>query len=85
MRIIKEFWTSGKPIRSITVTAQNLSGSDTSSEQIDMFENQAAQNTRERIRRGEVVVDEIKRRFGSEAIYKAADMDEKVGSFEPKT
>ena len=85
MRIIKDFWASGKPIRSITVTAQNLSDSDTSAEQIDMFESQAARNTREKVRRGEVVVDEIKRRFGSEAICKAADMDEEVGSFEPKT
>ena len=83
MQIIKDFWVLGKPIRSITVTAQSLSSSSNISEQIDIFADDSSEATREKLRRGEQVVDAIKERFGQEAIVRGAIIEGDSGIFDP--
>lgn len=70
-------WSLGKPIRMLTVTAQNLIKSDTISEQIDMFGN--GEEKREKNGKREIAVDEIRERFGAFSIMKADVFGSDIG------
>ena len=72
-------WSPSKPIRMLTVTAQNLIKSDTISEQIDMFGNTDVK--REKNGKREIVVDEIRERFGDFSIMKADVIESDIGIY----
>ncbi len=66
MLIIKSFWPSGKPIRLLSVTAINLVN-ENESEQLSMFEGSASVN-RKKNEAVERTVDDIRKKYGKEAI-----------------
>ncbi len=84
MQIIKSEWREGKPIRTITITAQNLMKSDSAHEQIDMFSIDEP-DSRKKSREREEAVDEIKRKFGNSSIVRCAALNNDIGIYDPKT
>lgn len=84
MQIIRMIWSAGKPIRAITLTATNLVSSSNSTLQLDMFGDVDTVD-RDRTRRGERAVDEIRRRFGSSAIVRGSNVGSDIGLYDPKT
>jgi len=78
-------WNRDKPIRMITVTAANLVKNDTITEQIDFFGDRDQLDER-RKRRGkrELAVDEIRKKFGSDAIIRASVIDGNLGIYDSK-
>jgi len=67
MEIIKASWSIGKPIRLLTITAQNLIPADQASEQLTLFEdpNDGKSKKAERI---ELTMDQIRSRYGRHSI-----------------
>ena len=71
-------WSPEKPVRMLTVTATNLVKTSTISEQIDFF-GETDREERKRREAKEIAVDEIRERFGSDAIVKAAIVNNDMG------
>ncbi len=78
--ILCEQWKSGKPIRSLTVTASGLMDKRDSSRQLSFFEapQNAANEKEEKI---EKTVDNIRQKYGSRAIVAGSVMDETLGIY----
>ena len=78
-------WSEERPVRSITVTAQNLVKSDMLAEQIGMFDN-GSDKRRKRLEKRESAIDSIREKFGSASIVRAAVIDSDIGVFDtPKS
>ena len=71
-------WSAEKPVRMLTVTATNLVRTSTISEQIDFF-GEADREDRKRREAKEIAVDEIRERFGSDAIVRATIVNNDMG------
>lgn len=61
-------WEETKPVRAITVSVHSLVESDAISEQFSFFADEQIESRRERTLKRECVIDEIRERFGSDAI-----------------
>lgn len=83
--IVMSTWGTGKPIRTITVTAIGLIKSEMLARQVDMFSDENEDAARSRRRRMEQTVDEIKRRHGGGAVVRGASIDNDIGMYDPKT
>ena len=80
-RILCKEWSSDKPIRMITVTAINLVRKDGLAEQIDMF-GECAAKKREKNGKRENALDEIRKKFGTDSIVRAAIIDSDLGIYD---
>lgn len=87
MQIVRDFWCSGRPVRSITVTALNLLTKSLLVDQISMFEQHECDQAdqRRKARSGELAVDAIRRKYGASSIMRGASMDGDIGIYDPKT
>ncbi len=83
--ILMSEWQVGKPIRTITVTAQSLTKSTDAAEQLDMFGGESETPQREKQRKREEMVDKIRQKHGRGAIVTGATIDNDIGVFDPKT
>ena len=82
-KILCREWSPEKPIRMITVTATNLIKSDCFAEQIDMF-GEKDEKKREKSGKKEIAVDEIRKKFGTDSIIRAAIIDNDMGIYNKK-
>lgn len=80
-RILCKEWSADKPIRMITVTATNLVRKEGLAEQIDMF-GQANDKKREKSGKRENALDEIRKKFGTDSIVRAAVIDSDIGMYD---
>ena len=80
-KILVSEWSETKPVRMLTVTAQNLVRADMVAEQIDFFGNKESEK-RKKSQKRESAVDEIRNRFGSSSIVRAAVIDSDIGIYE---
>ena len=87
MSIIRDSWIEGKPVRGITVTVTNLSKKSVIPDQVDMFpvEDGDVCDERKRLRRGEVAVEDIRRKFGANSIVRGAGLNSAIGIYDPKS
>ena len=79
-RILRAFFRTGKPIRMITVAAQNLARADAASEQISLFEEK--EETTAKKKNNEIIVEKIRQKYGSAAILKASVLGSDFGIYE---
>lgn len=79
--ILREAWHEGNPIRMLTVTATNLVRSEFVTEQLDLFDT-GSEKKRERVKKREQTVDEIKQKFGNNAIMPGAVMTGELGLYD---
>lgn len=82
--ITRGFWSPGKPIRTITVTAQNLIKNDSASMQLDLFSSGEDEEAREKKRKMEETIDEIRRKYGSSSVIRGSTIDNDIGIYDPK-
>ncbi len=80
-RILCKEWSADKPIRMITVTATNLVRKAGLAEQIDMF-GEANDKKREKSGKRENALDEIRQKFGTDSIVRAAVIDSDIGMYD---
>ena len=80
-KILLDSFTEGKSIRMITVTASNLSKRKEVAEQITFFEDEKKINKRERSEKRENALDDIRQRFGNDAIISGALIDTDLGIY----
>ncbi len=85
LEIIFGWWSTGKPIRTITLTALGLIKSDSLGEQIDMFVDEESSNKREKRRKSEKTVDIIRQKHGKNSIIRGSLLDNQIGIYDPKT
>lgn len=85
LSITSSVWKIGKPIRTITVTAQGLTKKELSVEQIDIFSHSEGAVERGKRRKREQTVDKIRRKHGDGSIVSGASIDNGIGVFDPKT
>ena len=78
--ILVDEWTEGKPIRMITVSANNLLKRELYSEQISLFDNGSTEQ-RKNSEKKENVVDKIRQKFGSDAIIRGSLLDNDIGIY----
>ena len=83
--ITSGFWSLGKPIRTITITALGLIEREMSSDQMDMFSETNVEEDREKKRKMEETIDSIRSRFGGTALVRGTVLDNDIGIFDPKT
>ena len=75
--LIKE-WSESRPIRMLTVTAQNLTRKEYSADQIDIFA-EVDDTRREKDKKQEQAVDKIRQKFGRESITNGAILTTDIG------
>jgi DNA polymerase-4 len=75
--LIKE-WSESRPIRMLTVTAQNLTRKEHSADQIDIFA-EVDDTRREKDKKQEQAVDKIRQKFGRESITNGAILTTDIG------
>jgi hypothetical protein len=77
-----ESWSAGKPVRSLTVTAQNLIKGEDACEQIGVFDDGADEIKRQKSKKREEILDKIRQRYGKNSIISASVMDSDIGIYE---
>ena len=82
--ILREAWYEGNPIRMLTVTATNLTRSELLTEQLDFFDT-GSDKRRERMKKREQTVDEIRQKFGAGSILSGAVMTGDLGLFDERS
>lgn len=78
MELITASWSMKNPIRALTITGQNLVGEDEVTEQLSLFEEDAAPR-RERRERLEQAMDRIRTKYGEEAITFTSAVKDELG------
>ena len=68
LEIIHAYWKPGKPLRQLTITAQNLTPVGTSPRQLSLLEEQTNQEKSRRTEKIEQTMDQIRGRFGHDSI-----------------
>ena len=76
--ILVNEWSESKPIRMLTVTAQNLTRAEFSADQIDIFAPQDDVR-REKDKKQEQTVDKIRQKYGSGSITNGAILTTDIG------
>ncbi len=82
--ILCEQWKSGKPIRSLTVTASGLASKSEASRQLSFFDIET-NDSNEKEEKIEKTIDNIRQKFGSRAIVAGSVMDETLGIYRKKS
>lgn len=82
--LLRAFWDPSRPVRMLTVTASGLCRREAVTEQIDLFADPAAEKKRERSRRRENAMDEIRHKYGADAIVGGAVINTDIGIYEKK-
>jgi DNA polymerase-4 len=75
--ILLDEWNESRPIRMLTVTAQNLTKNEFFADQIDMFV--GCDNQREKDKKQEELVDKIRQKYGRESITNGAVLSSNIG------
>lgn len=83
--IIFGWWSAGKPIRTITLTALGLIRGDNYGEQLDIFDDVETGKKREKKRKREETVDIIRQKHGKNSIIRGSLLDNEMGIYDPKT
>lgn len=83
--IIFGWWSAGKPIRTITLTALGLIRGDNYGEQLDIFGDVETGKKREKKRKREETVDIIRQKHGKNSIIRGSLLDNEMGIYDPKT
>lgn len=83
--IIFGWWSAGKPIRTITLTALCLIRGDNYGEQLDIFDDVETGKKREKKRKREETVDIIRQKHGKNSIIRGSLLDNEMGIYDPKT
>ncbi|HWS41832.1 MAG TPA: DNA polymerase IV, partial [Pseudoflavonifractor sp.] len=78
MELITASWNMKNPIRALTITGQSLVGEDEVTEQLSLFEEDAAPR-RERRERLEQAMDRIRTKYGEEAITFTSAVKDELG------
>ncbi len=78
--ILKDEWSAGKPVRTLTVTAGNLIKDDSYAPQISLFDN-VVDESREKSKKKENAVDKIRQKYGNNSIIKGAIIDTDLGIY----
>ena len=78
MELIRASWEPTAPIRALTITGQSLVGEDDAGEQLDLFARDAAPR-RDRLERLGHTVDELRARFGRDAVGLASAVRDDMG------
>ena len=78
MNIIKESWTIGKPIRMLTITAQNLVASDHSGDQLNLFVNPNTGKNK-KSEKLELAMDKIRDKYGLHSIQAGSIYNNDLG------
>ncbi len=78
--ILKDEWSSGKPVRMLTITAGNLIRDDSYAPQISLFDT-AVDESREKSKKKENAVDKIRQKYGNNSIIKGAIIDTDLGIY----
>ena len=76
--ILDDFWNEDKPVRQLTVTAQNLVSADSVSEQINFFDD-GGKKQREKDKKREETIEKIRQKYGSTSILSGAVMGSDIG------
>ena len=76
--ILLEEWSKGKPIRMITVSANNLVRREIYTEQISLFEDNTVKQ-REQFEKKENAVDKIRQKYGNDAIIRGSLIENDIG------
>ena len=76
--ILDDFWSADKPIRQLTVTAQNLVSADSVSDQIDFFDTNSSER-RDKEKKREETVEKIRQKYGIGSIVSGAIMSSDIG------
>ena len=80
--ILVDEWSESRPIRMLTVTAQNLTKNEFFVDLIDMFSEN--DNKREKDKKQEELVDKIRQKYGRESITNGAILSSNMGIKERK-
>jgi len=78
MEIIRVSWRIGKPIRMLTVTAQNLVPADQASEQMSLF-NDPQDDKNKKAEKIELAMDQIRNRYGRHSIQPGVILKNDLG------
>ena len=81
--LYRRLWTSGAPIRSITVAVSQLTDHTGLREQMSFFTDEKEELARERTGKREAAVDRIRERFGTTSILRASVIGNDFGLFDP--
>ena len=76
--ILTSEWSEGKPIRMLTVTAQNLIKKESAALQIDMFGDREDKQ-REKMSKKDSAMDEIRSKYGAFSITRASIINNDMG------
>ena len=82
-KILCREWKEERPIRMITVTATNIVRADSVHEQLGFFDSEKTEK-REKNGKREIVVDEIRRKFGTDSIVRASIIENDIGIYSKK-
>ena len=77
-QILESEWSVGRPIRMLTVTAQNLTRSEFVADQLDMFGAEDS-SRREKDKKQEETVDKIRQKYGTSSITNGAILTTDIG------
>lgn len=77
LELIYDLWRPGAPIRQITITGTNLIPEDQAAEQLNLFETDIHER-RERVHKIETTMDQIRNKFGKNAITYGATMGKEI-------
>ncbi len=80
--LLKREWSEEKPIRMLTVTAQNLIHKDEVTEQMSFFDDNSEQ-IRDKNRKREETVENIRQKFGISSIMSGSFLDTDIGIKSP--
>jgi DNA polymerase-4 len=77
LALVEANWSAGKPIRMLTVTAQNLTVADSAAEQMTLFDTEGASN--KRMETLEQTLDTIRQRYGGHSIQAGLILHNNIG------
>ncbi len=83
IRIFQREWDEERPVRMLTVTAQNLIHKDSVTEQLSLF-GEDNNEDRDKNRKREETVDIIRQKYGSASIMSGSFLDSAIGITKPK-
>ena len=82
--ILLDEWTSGKPIRMITVHASNLIRRDMLAQQLSFFGEEGSKQ-HEKNEKVENAIDKIRQKYGSESILNGSVFESDIGIYDKKS
>lgn len=80
--LLVDNFQKGKPIRTLTVTAQGLVKNSDLCEQIGFFDDNEDEKKREKIKKREESMDKIRQKYGNKSIVAASIIDSDIGVYD---